>query len=370
MAKSLFKRDQSSDERIDERLSAYLDGVLALEERVELEARLQHDPALVARLEGLRSTKKALALLPPVEVPRNFVLSPAMVAPPREVAPRRQRRAWPVFGWAAAAVTLAFLLVFAGDIFVVAPSARPKQGILATEPAAKMLVEQEKAADAARAPEAIPPSTQPAQTLFEIQPTTVAVETQAAVVEEIVVESEVTLEKEGAPAAVEQAEPELPAAAAEESLTTARAAATSPPGGGGGERPAPTATEEKLQAPESVAMTETPRLLLKQATPAPTLALGSAAEIEGGAVGSPEPPAAPIEDLEQAGIELPTPSLTDVDEKSETVAVVVPIDVTPDQEAEQDADRVLSWLRWIEAGLALFAIVLATTTLFLRRREL
>ena len=368
MVKSLWNRDQSSDERIDELLSAYLDGVLALEERVELEARLQRDPALVSRLESLRSTKKALALLPQVEVPRNFILSPAMVTPPREVAPRRQRRVWPVFGWAAAAVTLAFLLVFAGDVFVVAPSARPKPAIPAAEPVAKMLVEQGTAADEARAPQAIAPSAQPAQSLFETRPTPVAVETQAAEGEETVVEAEVTQEKEEAAAVAEQAE--VPAAAAEETLTTARAAATSAPGGGGGERPAPTATEERTRVPEEMVLTETPQLLLKQAPPEPTHALGSAAEIEGGAVGSPEPATAPMEDREENAIEPPPPAVTGADETPETVAVVVPVDATPHQEAEQDADRVLSWLRWIEAGLAVFAIVLATTTMILRRREL
>lgn len=368
MVKSLWNRDKSSDDRIDELLSAYLDDVLALEERVELEARLQRDPALVSRLEGLRSTKKALALLPQVEVPRNFILSPAMVALPREVTPRRQRRVWPVFGWAAAAVTLAFLLVFAGDVFVVAPSARPKQAIVATEPVARMLAEQETAADEARAPEAVAPSAQPAQSLFEARPTPVAVETQAVEVEETVVESEVTQEKEGAAAAAEQAE--VPAAGTEESLTTARAVATAAPGGGGGERPAPTATEGGTRVPEDMALTDTPQLLLKQAPPEPTLALGSAVEIEGGAVGSPEPATAPMEDREEKAIEPPPPAVTGADETPETVAVVVPADATPDQEAEQDADRVLSWLRWIEAGLALFAIGLTTTTLILRRREL
>jgi hypothetical protein len=366
MVKSFWNRDQSSDDRIDELLSAYLDDMLTLDERVELEARLQRDPALVSRLEGLRATKKALALLPQVEVPRNFILSPAMVAPPRKVAPRRQRRVWPVFGWAAAAVTLAFFLVFAGDVFVVAPSARPKQVTLATEPVAKMLVEHETAADEARAPEAVAPSAQPAQSLFEARPTPAAVEeTQAAEAEETVVESEVTQEKEGA---AEQAE--VPAAAVEESLTTARAAATPAPGGGGGERPAPTAAEGATRVPEDMALTETPQLLLKQAAPEPTMGLGSGAEIGGGAVGSPEPTTAPMEEREEKTIESPPPAVTGADETSETVAVVVPVDATPDQGAEQDADRVLSWLRWIEAGLAIFAIVLATTTLILRRREL
>jgi hypothetical protein len=115
-------------------------------------------------------------------------------------------------------------------------------------------------------------------------------------------------------------------------------------------------------------MTETPPLLLKQATPVPSAALGSAVEAEGDAVGSPEPPPEPSDDRDQA--ELLPPAMTGVDETSETVAVIVPVDETRDQEADQDADRVLTWLRYIEAGLALIAIALATTTLILRRREL
>ena len=35
-----------------------------------------------------------------------------------------RRRTWPVFGWATAAATLLFILVFAGDVFLVTPSVR------------------------------------------------------------------------------------------------------------------------------------------------------------------------------------------------------------------------------------------------------
>ena len=347
MAKSLMSRRQSSEDRIDEFLSAYLDGVLPLEERAELEARLQHEPALVSRLEGLRSTKKALARLPQVDVPRNFILSPSMVAPPRTVSPRRQRRTWPVFGWATAAVALVFLLVFAGDLFVVSPSVRTEQASVETEPAEAMVAEKAQFADEAREPEPIALATQASAPILEAESTSVMVEAEAVAEKAPVVEEDVAMEKEAGVATVELPEPEAPPIADGENLA-ARVQATPAPGGGGGERPVAASTEAELPAvaPElgKAAMTATPRYALMQGTPVPTSALGSAAETEGEAEGASET-------------------------TSDTVAVVAPIDAIREEDTEQDADRVLSWLRWIELGLAVVAIGLATATLVLRRRE-
>jgi len=372
MAKSLMSRKQSSEERIDEFLSAYLDGVLALEERAELEARLQHEPALVSRLEGLRSTKKALARLPQMDVPRNFILSPAMVAPPRAVSPRRQRRTWPVFGWATAAVTLVFLFVFAGDLFVISPSARPEQAIIETEAAQRMVAEKALSSDDAREPETIAPATQASEIVFEAEPTSAKGEAEAVAAEAPMVEFEITLEAEASVAAAEQGELYAPATADEESLATARILATPAPGGGGGERPAAAATETELSAmapaPEGVAMTATPMLMLKQATSVPPSALGNAVETEGGAEGSPEPTALPSEDLELR--EPKPPAATGSETTPDAVAVIAPIDAIREEDARQDADRVLAWLRWIELGLAVVAIGLAAATLILRRREM
>ena len=123
------KRGQSREEQLDELLSAYLDGMLAVDEQAQLELQLERDPALRARLRGLRLTVRSLAALPQVEVPRNFILSPAMVKDktPRPASRlRTPRRSWPVFGWATAIATLLLMFVVAGDVFWVAPATRPE----------------------------------------------------------------------------------------------------------------------------------------------------------------------------------------------------------------------------------------------------
>lgn len=65
--------------RMEQLLSAYIDGSLSPRERARLEARLAQDADLRARLESLRQTVALLRGLPPVAAPRNFLLTPAMV---------------------------------------------------------------------------------------------------------------------------------------------------------------------------------------------------------------------------------------------------------------------------------------------------
>jgi hypothetical protein len=69
------------------RLSAYLDQALSESEHKKLEARLAADPRLREKLGQLRKTKLALGHLTRLKAPRNFTLSPEMVA---ERQPRRQ----------------------------------------------------------------------------------------------------------------------------------------------------------------------------------------------------------------------------------------------------------------------------------------
>lgn len=87
--------------RMDEYLSAYLDGELSPEEEAWLEERLVTDPELQQQLESLRQTVALVRDLPQVEPPRNFLLSPSMVAPPREPRERPVRR------WLAPALSFA-----------------------------------------------------------------------------------------------------------------------------------------------------------------------------------------------------------------------------------------------------------------------
>ena len=61
-------------------LSLYLDEQLSLAERKRVEERLRGNQALSLTLEELRQTRLALRKMPRARVPRNFTLTPAMVA--------------------------------------------------------------------------------------------------------------------------------------------------------------------------------------------------------------------------------------------------------------------------------------------------
>ncbi len=69
---------KSEQERLDELLSAYLDGQLSGEEQMQLEARLANDVLLQKELEALRRTVAMVRELPRLPVPRNFILPQAM----------------------------------------------------------------------------------------------------------------------------------------------------------------------------------------------------------------------------------------------------------------------------------------------------
>ncbi|HMQ34291.1 MAG TPA: anti-sigma factor, partial [Chloroflexaceae bacterium] len=59
-----------------ELLSAYLDNQLGVAERVNLERRLEAEPALRAELAELREAVGAVRALEPVRPPRSFTLDP------------------------------------------------------------------------------------------------------------------------------------------------------------------------------------------------------------------------------------------------------------------------------------------------------
>ncbi len=86
------------------KLSAYLDGELNASDSRKMKSRLARDPNLRAALDDLRETKSILQRIPKRRSPRNFTLSPQMVAesPPMP-------RAYPVFRFASA---VAFILLF------------------------------------------------------------------------------------------------------------------------------------------------------------------------------------------------------------------------------------------------------------------
>jgi len=127
-------KNDRAQRRMDELLSAYLDGELSPRERARLEARLATDPELRERLEGLRRTVALVRGLPQVQAPRNFLLTPAMVAPVRRrPAPRRWLApaltfATTLSALACAAVLMSNLLLSGlGGFGTVAPAAPPRE---------------------------------------------------------------------------------------------------------------------------------------------------------------------------------------------------------------------------------------------------
>lgn len=114
-----------------DQLSAYLDAQLVPAEKAALEARLAAEPELRATLSELRLTVRALRALPPVALPRSFVLTPAQVAARPGVARpavSARRPLAPVLRLAAAfsAVALAFVVVtdLRGGVLVASPVAQ------------------------------------------------------------------------------------------------------------------------------------------------------------------------------------------------------------------------------------------------------
>lgn len=85
-------------ERDIELISAYIDGMLNDAERSAFEARLARDAALQAELDSLRGTVQLVRDLPSLRAPRNFTLTPEMLAeaPPPQAAPRPRMIAFPL----------------------------------------------------------------------------------------------------------------------------------------------------------------------------------------------------------------------------------------------------------------------------------
>ena len=202
-------------ERRDELLSAYLDGELSDRERTRLEAQLAADPALRAELEALRRTVALVHDLPSVPVPRNFILPQTVAARPRPTRPPRARRAWaaPLLTAATAIVSLAFVVVLAGELLL------PITGQIGSAPAAEPALEAE-APQVALAPSPV---------------------REEAVVETVEVEAEAVAEEveKVAPATVVAEAPaeEIPMEAAPEASPEAEDYAAGTPAGEGAPEP-------------------------------------------------------------------------------------------------------------------------------------
>ncbi|MCI0710021.1 MAG: hypothetical protein L0154_07640 [Chloroflexi bacterium] len=98
-----------------ELLSAFIDGELSDAERIELNNRLENEPALKAELESLQTTVDILHSLPMLKAPRDFRLDPAIYG--RKSGRITSLSAWRVVsavGVAAAVVLVAGSLLLGG----------------------------------------------------------------------------------------------------------------------------------------------------------------------------------------------------------------------------------------------------------------
>ncbi len=109
-----------------DRLSAYIDHQLSPRETAALEARLTREPELKAALDDLRATVRLVRSLPTLKPPRHFTLTRA------QVAARPRFRLLPALRLATALASLAFVVVFAVDLWIAGrPAASPAEQVAA-----------------------------------------------------------------------------------------------------------------------------------------------------------------------------------------------------------------------------------------------
>src|SRR5512139_4011934 len=103
---------QNDHTRAEELISAYLDKRVSAEEQNFFEGHVASCADCRAQLEATRSMVAALRAMPAVKAPRSFVL-------PREMA-RQPKRSflslYPALRLATVVATLAFAVLFAGDV--------------------------------------------------------------------------------------------------------------------------------------------------------------------------------------------------------------------------------------------------------------
>lgn len=131
-----------------DQLSAYLDNQLVPAEKAALEARLAAEPELRTTLRELRLTVRALRALPPVALPRSFVLTPAQAGLPAPAATKPARRPLaPALRLAATFSALALAVVVftdlrGGFVLTASPSAEvASDTALVTDPPAEAPME-------------------------------------------------------------------------------------------------------------------------------------------------------------------------------------------------------------------------------------
>jgi len=247
-----------------------------------------------------------------------------------------------VFGWATAVATLLFVLVFAGDVFVVAPGLR-------SEPA-EVPVEEPIGAGA----RAVLEGGEVLKQVEVVEEVVVTLEVERAVVETEVISTEAAQPEEEAPVEMAQVAAEV----LEETPTAMVEAAPGAPAAGGG-------VEPTAEGVEKIAEAEVPAAEdVYQGTPAPTDLATAPSEGEAAQLFAPEPPATAA--AEQVPMAVPAPADT---MQREAVAGALPSLTPIPADTEEAAEGVPIWLRLVEIGLGLMVIGLATATLILRWRS-
>jgi anti-sigma factor RsiW len=137
----LFK---SEHQRIEEMLSAYLDGELSPKEQARVEEHLAQCADCAQNLHTLRQTAALLRQLPPVAVPRSFAIRPAPAAPRLGIF--QMRRTYVYLRAATAVATVLLAVVLGGDAFFTGLTpylvpARAPEAIVREAPVEKAVVQ-------------------------------------------------------------------------------------------------------------------------------------------------------------------------------------------------------------------------------------
>ena len=317
MFNRLFK---SEHQRVEEMLSAYLDGELSPKEQTRVEKHLARCADCAQNLHTLRQTVALLGQLSPVAVPRSFAIRPVQVA--QRPSLFQTRRAYGYLRAATALATILLAVVLAGDAFFtdLAPYLAP-----------------------ARAPEVIEREVSVEKVVVEVEKE-MAVEKK--VVETIIVEKAVEVEApteapvlESQPAYATTPSP----APAEDKGELMRAPES---------LPTPGVAAQEMEAKGALPVVEVEKEVLAAAPPSP-------GEERAEATAMPTP-------LPAGAIVTAEPAFTPT-----AVAAVLPPTPLPQEPTAPTAARSskLALLRVVEIGLLALVLVLAIATLVAKRRQ-
>ncbi|MEZ4591801.1 MAG: hypothetical protein R3D55_11775 [Chloroflexota bacterium] len=323
---------KSAEEKRQETIAAYVDGVLNGRSRQQFEQEMAQDNTLRQEVEQLLLIKQSLRQLPLREVPRNFILDPAEFSRP----PARQPwvQAYPVLRTATALAAFFF-------VFAVAAGAFTGFGMQAAPAMAP-------AADVAQ--------------VEQIETTRVVTETTETLAFEAepAAEAEITAEEVG--------EEEMAADMAEEAEVAMEDAATADEAAAAEAAPEePAAAPQSDAAEEGAAGAQATAVPASSPTPEPSPTVSTSPRVT-----SPTP--LPDRDLEQAEaadevandavVNIPTPAVEDETEAAEITAVL------PEEEAEAiTPEQPANPLLWLQLGLGGLLILLLVLTFYARRQR-